>query len=125
MTDITLREYVDSQIAALRTEIGCITTTFAMRFASQDEATKKAESSLSKRLDGMNEFRDTLRDQAGRLATKEEIQMRAESIDRRIAALENARSVGEGQARVTTVLWSAFTAIVVAVLVAVVVGALK
>ena len=53
--EVTLKELVESRISAL------------------EQARKTAERSMEKRLDGMNEFRETLSDQAGRMATKEHV----------------------------------------------------
>lgn len=46
---------------------------FNSRLTSIENATSLAAATMDKRLDGMNEFRDTLRDQAGRFTTREEV----------------------------------------------------
>lgn len=62
---ISLREYIDDKVNALSTR-----QDDQRRFT--DRAVEKAEAALGKRLDGMNEFRDALRDQAARMVTRTE-----------------------------------------------------
>ena len=52
---VTLREFIEAKLAA------------------NERAVELAARSMEKRLDGMNEFRDTLRDQAARFVTREEV----------------------------------------------------
>lgn len=68
---VAMRDYVDS------------------RFAAMQSAVDKAEVQLRERLAGMNEFRETLRDQASRLATRESLDLIAQNHDRQIDALMN------------------------------------
>jgi hypothetical protein len=51
------------------------------RFQNIKEATEKALASNDKRLDGMNEFRDTLKDQATRFPSKDELEPRLKSLE--------------------------------------------
>ena len=51
MNDVTLREYMEKQLEYL------------------ERAVIKSEQQLNKRLEGMNEFRDTLKDQAATFVT--------------------------------------------------------
>ncbi len=44
-----------------------------LRAEQNDEALRKATNSMEKRLDGMNEFRATLKDQAGTFVTRSEM----------------------------------------------------
>jgi hypothetical protein len=43
------------------------------KFTSMNKAVDTAKESMEKRLDGMNEFRDTLKDQASRFVTRTEL----------------------------------------------------
>ena len=55
--EVTLRDYFESQLEAYQRAVEIATRT------------------LDKRLDGMNEFRDTLRDQASRFVTRDEVNL--------------------------------------------------
>lgn len=63
MTD---RQYIDNQIKWLR-------QLFDSKIAANEEAKKNAFNSMEKRLDGMNEFRNTLKDQAAMFVTRREL----------------------------------------------------
>lgn len=52
-------------------------------FAAQDRAVLAALASQDKRLDGMNEFRQTLTDQASHFASKESVELLRTDFDRR------------------------------------------
>ena len=81
-----------------------------MRFTALQLAVDKAEAQMRDRLAGMNEFRDALKDQAGRLATRESVEWVADSqraqtekLWLRIEALERKQSHAEGRS------WMFFT----------------
>ena len=65
---VSLREYIDTCLEA------------------RDKATDKAYQSMERRLDGMNEFRDALRDQGLTLVTKAEYRTWQEKIE---SAIDN------------------------------------
>ena len=97
---VSLREYLDREIHNL-----------SLRLAEQqrytDKAVDKAEFALSKRLDGMNEFRDALRDQASRMATREQL----DQLRERIIEMEK-------RAAVTSALVGMSVSVIVSVIVA-------
>ena len=74
------------------------------RFDLNDRALDKAYAAMDKRLDGMNEFRDALKDQANRMATRSELEALEEKVedlrrnkanlDGRLAVLAVAASAG-------------------------------
>ncbi len=106
---ITLRDHLQSQIAWLDKY-------FDQRLKDAKEAIEKADQQLNGRLQGMNEFRKTLEDQAGQFVTRRE----HDEQGKRIAILERNESSGEGRTRVSSVFWaiagSIFTAVVVVVI---------
>jgi hypothetical protein len=57
-----------------------------------------ALSAMNKRLDGMNEFRDTLRDQAAQFLTRKEYDAKHEVLTLQIRALELSKAVLDGKA---------------------------
>lgn len=73
---VTLEKYVDTRIEDL------------------ERARQQAYSAMEKRLEGMNEFRNTLRDQAGRFITKSDLKV----IEADIRALRDFKSSLEGKA---------------------------
>ncbi len=80
MTDtVSMKEYVDERLDA------------------QQKAVDKAEQQLRERLAGMNEFRDTLRDQAGKFVTRDEITLLREASDSRLHGLELWKANMEGR----------------------------
>jgi hypothetical protein len=64
--ELTLKEYFESRYKALEDLI-------CARLQAQDKAVELAKNSMEKRLDSMNEFRDTLKDQASRFVTRSEL----------------------------------------------------
>lgn len=60
---ITTKEYVDNQVKWLEKVMNA-------EIKGDREARDKALASMEKRLDGMNEFRTTLKDQAGTFITR-------------------------------------------------------
>lgn len=63
---IGLKEYVDNEFKMCR-EIR------ATRLAAMDKALEMAHDTMETRLTGMNEFRETLRDQASKFITRNEL----------------------------------------------------
>lgn len=64
--DPDLREYLEAKIAHLSMLLDS-------QRAYSDRAIEKAEFALGKRLDGMNEFREALKDQTALMATREQL----------------------------------------------------
>lgn len=68
---VTLREYVETKLAA------------------NQRALDLAHSAMERRLNGMNEFRDTLRDQASRFVTREEVDLRIDRLTEQIREIKS------------------------------------
>lgn len=68
------------------------------KFKNLDRATSEARISMDKRLDGMNEFRETLKDQAGQFLTIKEFNSQNEKIVGDIRILRESRAELEGKA---------------------------
>lgn len=64
--------------------------------AAQKEAILKAENSVDKRLEGMNEFRKTLSDQAAHFIPREEALQRIDALSERVSALSKSNDQREG-----------------------------
>jgi len=105
---VAMREVLIARIEALRE----YTDT---RFKAQEDATERARASMEKRLDGMNEFRDTLKDQGATFITKTEHSAWCD----RVSKLELSKATLEGKAdqkSVTTALIIALIGIALAVI---------
>jgi len=77
---ISLREYID------------------LKYNDIKQSTELARNSMDKRLDGMNEFRETLKDQASRFITRTEIDSKMEVVYSNIKNLEISKATLEGKA---------------------------
>ena len=73
MTDVALKEYFDRRLEDLERRM-------LDRFLQGDSAVTKAERTMNERLNSMNEFRDALRDQANRMATRVEVDKLEEDV---------------------------------------------
>ena len=108
MTDVALKEYLDRRIDDLK-------VTIAERFMLNDSAIAKAERTMNERLNSMNEFRDALKDQAGRMATRAEV----ERVDIAVQELQRSKANLDGRIVVFAAGISVCVSMVVAVFVAV------
>lgn len=93
MTEVPLKEFIES------------------RLASVEHAIAKSERLLEVRLATMNEFRESLRDQASRMATKEQVDSEIKQLERRLQILERYKSYLLG--------WSAAAAATVAFIISI------
>jgi hypothetical protein len=64
---------------------------------AQERAVDKAEKAMNERLTGMNEFRDTLRDQASKFTTRTEMDVEIDSLKKALRDLELFKSNLEGR----------------------------
>ena len=83
---VSLRDYID------------------LRFAEFQRAVDKAEGTMGSRLSGMNEFRDTLRDQAAKFVTREELHLMLRPVLDELKALRKVADIAEGKASQKSVL---------------------
>lgn len=77
---VSLRDYVDTRLAAL------------------DKAMELATRILDKRLDSMNEIRGSMRDQAATMATRQELQAKLDIVDVELRSLREFRVALEAKA---------------------------
>jgi hypothetical protein len=71
------------------------------RLKDRDEAIRTAHASLDRRLDTMNEFRQSLRDQGLLFLTKTEHDAWKLIVDRQLESLMNSRASSEGKSSVS------------------------
>lgn len=77
---VTLREYLESRISAVEKSIDV------------------ANQAMQKRLEGMNEFRDTLKDQASRFVTRDELDTKMNGLNAKLEDLKYFKASLEGKA---------------------------
>jgi len=88
---ISFRDFLDSKVIELRDY-------FNVRFEAADRARDVALVAMEKRLDGMNEFREALKDQSVRFITRDEVEGRISRMDATIKSLELSKAQLEGKA---------------------------
>jgi len=100
---VALKEHLETRICALQENV-------ESKLHAMDRATALALTTMDKRLEGMNEFRDALRDTTARLATREELAMQAartaecvERVTGDINELNRYRAMMEGKASQSSV----------------------
>jgi hypothetical protein len=113
MSDVTLKEHLEQSIRFLDrhydSKIEAMDRFYEAQNFAMRENVKTANAELNARLAGMNEFRDTLKDQAGTLASKAEVQ----AVEKSVRVLELSKENLAGRATTAAVLWSAAVSIVV------------
>lgn len=106
--NVSLRDYVDMRINDLQTQlelhIAAIQQQLDRRIVDANHATDLARQQMDKRLEGMNEFRQQLSEQANRLITREEVQAKQDAYipainenQRRLSLLETTQANMQGR----------------------------
>lgn len=85
-TRVSLREHIESRLAAL------------------EKATDLAAKALEKRLEGMNEFREALNNQASQFMTRREMTVIKDAFVKDIRELREFKAALEGKASQTSVI---------------------
>ena len=100
---VALKEHLETRLEALQKHTDT-------QLRSMDRATCLALQTMDKRLEGMNEFREALKDTTARLATRDELRMQAtrnreivERLDADINELKHYRATMEGKASQSSV----------------------
>ncbi len=110
---VSLKEYIEKRLEAIENDIIEIKEwqcrimdkeTFKVEFNSLERATQIAAANLEKRLEGMNEFRQQMKDQAGSFITRVEHSAMIDRFDGDIKSLRESRAMLEGKASQTTAL---------------------
>jgi hypothetical protein len=86
MSEVALKEYFDRRLDDLERRM-------IERFNLADIGVNKAERTMNERLNSMNEFREALREQANRMATRSEV----EKLDDIVQELQRARANLDGR----------------------------
>jgi hypothetical protein len=84
-SDVQLREYVEQilarDIARIEVELRSIRASVDVAFAASNKAVDKAEAALTRRLEGMNELREQLREQAETFAREDIVEPRLKRME--------------------------------------------
>lgn len=93
---MALREYLERLLAAevrtLNLELSAVREATTAAFQASQKAIDKAEEALTRRLEGMNELRDQLREQAETFARQEVVTSENQARDSRIERVERFQS---------------------------------
>lgn len=129
---VHLMRVVEDLDKRLQIALKSVEQTAAAAQASSERATTKAEVAMEKRFDGVNEFRQTLGDQAKQFITREEVQGRNTAQDKEMAGVSSrldrmeAANLGkqdtEKSRKDSTGLWVAVGAMMAAFLAAAIAG---
>lgn len=104
---VTLREYAefllkahekqqDEQIHRIEGNLCALQKSTAARFDWLDKTTADLAVGMEKRLDGMNEFRDTIKDLKGEFPTRNEVHAITRSLEVDVRSLQKYQSEVEG-----------------------------
>jgi gas vesicle protein len=122
-TDVSLREYLTSLINAAErrsdARFDAMKDMVETAFETAKEAISKAETATDRRLEGMNEFRDTLSDQASHFVTKDALESLVDKLETQINrnrddldSLAKRIDVREGQTAGSRLTWGNMAALV-------------
>lgn len=118
--DVPLKDHIEAQIRWVdryfEDRIRGVDRHFEAQVKGINDNVKSAAFDLGKRLEGMNEFRDTLKDQAGRLATKDELNQHIKAIDDRVKSLEMTKANFDGKVAIVSIGVASVVSILVSIL---------
>ncbi len=102
--EVTLRDYIDLKICNVVEKINGVSakidaqTAFnSQHFELNELAIKKAEDSMTARLEGMNEFREQIKEERANYVTRDILALTVKERNIRLEALENAKAENKGQ----------------------------
>lgn len=113
---VTLEKLIDTKLSALERllclKVSALDKSVSARLDALDRATKLASDTMEKRLEGMNEFRAQLKDQAGTFISRQELEAFKALVDADMRVLREANAKAEGKASQQAVNVSTIIAIV-------------
>lgn len=74
-----------------------------LKYSNIEKSTSLAATSIDRRLESMNEFRDSLKDQATKFMTKDEFQILHQRVEEDVRILRESKATLEGRASMTSV----------------------
>ena len=97
--NVTMKEYIDHRFDELKEYMN-------VRFNHIDVATKLAQENLNLRLEGMNEFRNSMKDQASSFITRAEHNIIISKLDASLSQLREDSAMARGAASQTSVIFA-------------------
>ena len=92
------KQILDACLKTIDTRIDGLEKQTALMIEAVEDATRLAAGILERRLEGMNEFRDQLKDQASQFVTRDELGLQLKSINDNITELRTFKDRLEGKA---------------------------
>ena len=108
---ISVKEYIESRLddttKLFETKVDALDKATVLKVDALDKATILASQQMEKRLEGMNEFRESLRDQNATFVRKDEYDTKHEALEKtfnvRVSSLEMSRAELCGKASQSSV----------------------
>lgn len=94
---VALEKMLDEREERTKERFAAMDRSVCAALASSDKAISKAETATEKRFDGVNEFRDTLRDQAATLLSRSEYLIQHKALEARFTQIEDKVSTIENR----------------------------
>lgn len=95
--EISLKTYIDIRIKSVEDKVDALAKFNAQHFELNEQAILRASEKMDIRLEGMNQFRDQIKDERQTYALKESVIKDQEGLDARIKMLERASSFSTGR----------------------------
>jgi hypothetical protein len=109
--EVSLRDYMELCMKGLDDKIDAQTRLMTQHFQLNEQAIKKAEDSMTLRLESMNQFRAQLTEERSSLATKEWSQDNMKILSGRLDKLENISSFSAGKMWMVMAIFAAIPTI--------------
>lgn len=88
-----LRELVDERDHRYEDRFTAMDEKTGLALTSSEKAVSKAEVATEKRFDSVNEFRNTLKDQAATLVSRDEVEVRFKSVTEKLEAINRMQNM--------------------------------
>lgn len=95
--EVSLKEYIDVRIKSVEDKVDSLARFNAQHFELNEQAIQRASEKMDIRLEGMNQFRDQIKDERQVYAIKESVSKDQEIMDARIKLLERSNSFSTGR----------------------------
>lgn len=102
--DVKLREHLEALLREQRQY-------FEMKLKAIEDATNLARQTMNERLDGMNEFRGTLKDRQATMITRVNFESAMERVRVQLDELEKFKNIAEGKASQSSVIFFGFLSV--------------
>ena len=108
---ISTKDYIDLRIRSVEDKIDHLAKFNEQHFELNELAIKKAEESMLLRLEGMNEFREQINKERESYATKQELTLKLEPINKSIKRIDEANAFSAGKMWMVMAIFAAIPTI--------------